>query len=331
MLRPATLTVAHGRIGLQLGLLLISAVVLAALVGRATAQVAPLWVNDLAYGSAGGGFYWDPQSGQVWTGERGWHQFAPQPPRTVSPLWVNDLAYPSAGGGFYLDPLSKQVWTAECNWHYFNRGGCGFVPSKPGTPGQPAAGTIGVRNVTWYVSDVTGSIWVVGEVVNNRSQAAEYIEITARFYSAANALLATDFGFSDIDVVAPGADSPFSVLLIDPPPGIVSVSVEVTDFVSPPYGNDQPASGLTATVTNTYVNSIGTLHVVGTVTNSSSRTYEYVKPVVALYDSAGRVIRVDFTFTEPDTLAPGTSGTFDLLVIDAPSYSRLRIWVDGSD
>ncbi|MGD9932611.1 MAG: hypothetical protein AB7T37_02745 [Dehalococcoidia bacterium] len=41
--------------------------------------MSPLWVNNLDYGSIGGGFYWDPASGQVWTGERGWHWFAPTP------------------------------------------------------------------------------------------------------------------------------------------------------------------------------------------------------------------------------------------------------------
>jgi hypothetical protein len=100
-------------------------------VETADAQVAPLWVNDLQYGSQGGGFHWDPQSGLVWTGERGWHEFAPQPPRPPAPLWVNDLQYPSAGGGFHLDPPSRQVWTGECGWHYFNRAGCGTPPPPP--------------------------------------------------------------------------------------------------------------------------------------------------------------------------------------------------------
>jgi hypothetical protein len=100
----------------------------------ARAQVAPLWVNDLEYGSIGGGFYWDPQSTQVWTGERGWHPFSPQPPRNVTPLWVNDLEYGSVGGGFYLDPLSTQVWTSERGWHYFSRG----VAPRPPAPPPPS-------------------------------------------------------------------------------------------------------------------------------------------------------------------------------------------------
>ncbi len=86
---------------------------------RRSGDAGPFWVNDLKYGSAAGGFYWDPRSNQVWTAERGWHVFGPQPLRGATPLWVNDLTYGSAAGGFYLDPLSGQVWTAERGWHRY--------------------------------------------------------------------------------------------------------------------------------------------------------------------------------------------------------------------
>jgi len=99
------------------------------------------WVNDLAYGSAGGGFYWDTASGQVWTAERHWHPFSPQTPRVVAPLWGDHLSYGSAGGGFYWDPISNQVWTAERGWHYFSPqpGGRPAPPTPPPTvpPVQP--------------------------------------------------------------------------------------------------------------------------------------------------------------------------------------------------
>jgi hypothetical protein len=101
-------------------------------VHRADAAYDPVaWVDDLAYGSRGGGFYHDFTSGQNWTAERGWHLFSPQPPRTVNvPLWADYLTYGSAGRGFYLDPLSGLVWTAERGWHRFDPGGA----PKPPTP-----------------------------------------------------------------------------------------------------------------------------------------------------------------------------------------------------
>jgi hypothetical protein len=85
----------------------------------------PLWVDDLAYGSPGGGFYYDPISGQVWTPARGWHLFSPQPPRpNPQPLWVDAPTYGSPGGGFYYDPISGRVWTPDRGWHAYGPQGC---------------------------------------------------------------------------------------------------------------------------------------------------------------------------------------------------------------
>jgi hypothetical protein len=92
--------------------------------GPELCPLTPLWVNDLAYGSAGGGFYWDPTSGLVWTAQRTWHLFSPQPARTPSPLWVNAVTYGSPGGGFYWDSVSGQVWTAQRGWHPYAPQGC---------------------------------------------------------------------------------------------------------------------------------------------------------------------------------------------------------------
>ena len=85
----------------------------------------PLWVNDLLYGNPGGGFYWDPVSGLVWTPARGWHLFAPDPFRFVwLPLWADAITYGSIGQGFWWDPTSGLVWTMERSWHMYSPQGC---------------------------------------------------------------------------------------------------------------------------------------------------------------------------------------------------------------
>jgi len=92
-----------------------------------------IWINDVAYGAAAGGVYWDPASSQVWTAERGWHYFAPSPPRLgPEPLWVDQPGYGSVGGGFYWDPTSGQVWVSERGWHVYGAFGCPGVPEPPG-------------------------------------------------------------------------------------------------------------------------------------------------------------------------------------------------------
>jgi hypothetical protein len=122
---------------------------------RASAEPGVHWVNDLTYGSRGGGFYWDPSNNLVWTAERGWHQFSPDPPREATPLWVNDLTYGSVGQGFYLDPLNGMVWTAERGWHFFNPGGV--------TPSAPGSGPARVGDVV----DAAGSYYRVNAIIDN--------------------------------------------------------------------------------------------------------------------------------------------------------------------
>jgi hypothetical protein len=84
---------------------------------------APFWVNDLAYSAVGGGFYYDPSSGLVWTPTRGWQAFSPLLASNISPLWVDAFGY-GPGGGFYLDPMTRLIWTPVSGWHVFSSFGC---------------------------------------------------------------------------------------------------------------------------------------------------------------------------------------------------------------
>lgn len=202
-------------------------------------------------------------------------------------------------------------------------------PSPTATVSQPTG--VYSHHSIWYVSQYTGTIHVEGLVTNGLGTPIGFTEITADFYSADGQLLATDFGFSELDTVPAGGTSPYTILLLDPPDGIASVSVRVTDYDTTPF--EPPATGLTATVTNIYRSITGTVHVVGTVKNNSAFTYEYVEPIGAFLDSQGYMIRTDYTFASPDTLPPGAQGTFDMLFLDAPTgmeSANFMIWVDGN-
>jgi hypothetical protein len=170
----------------------------------------------------------------------------------------------------------------------------------------------------------------VGEVYNGLPADAEFVEITANFYSAGGVLLDTETGFADLEVVPSGSDSPFEVLDFEPPAGIARYSLQVTDYESPPFDGDAPVTGLDAMVTNTFTDSIDFLHIVGTVTNNSGTSYDFVQPIFAFYDASGAVVRVEDTFTRPTTLGPGQQGSFEaLLDIDGTNVVSRRVWVDG--
>jgi len=204
--------------------------------------------------------------------------------------------------------------------------------TKSPTQAPTAIPSSGVQayGATWYVSEYTGTVYVEGLVQNGTSGPVGFAKVTANFYGPGGQLLATDFSYSEIETIPAGGTSPFTILLIDPPGGITSVNVLVTDYDTTPF--DPPVSGLSIAVSNVYRNIIGTVHIVGTVTNTSGLTYTYVKPIGAFVDGSGTVIRADFTFTEPSTLGPGASGTFDMLFIGAPDgmeSANLLTWVDA--
>lgn len=200
------------------------------------------------------------------------------------------------------------------------------IPTVGPTPNPQ---TVFLRNFTAY-EDSLDAIWIVGEVVNPYPFPVEFVEITARYFSASGTLLATDFTYSDLLTIPAGSDSPFSVLLFDPPPGIATYDLVITDFDTDIFF---PAPvGLTAQVTNSYIDGIGIRHDVGIVTNNSGFTYEFTQIYIAYYNAAGQVIRTDFTYADPDLLGPGQSGTFEVLEWDGDTLpiASYRIWVDAS-
>lgn len=205
------------------------------------------------------------------------------------------------------------------------------TPTPTATPipsPTPSPNAVFARNSSWYVSS-TGTIWVVGEVYNGLDYPIGLVELTANFYSSSDTLLATSFGFACLSSVPSQSDSPYTVLLLDPPSGVARVMVSITDYFEPPWV-DTPPVGLQVNVTDVYTDILNFLNLEGTVTNTSTYTYDFVKLCLAFYDSSGTVVRTTFTYTDPSTLGPGTSGTFTAFVdaFDA-GITSYQVWIDA--
>ena len=199
------------------------------------------------------------------------------------------------------------------------------VPAPTPNPSTPF-----VRNYSFY-EDSIGSVWFVGEVVNPLPYPIQFTKISVNFYSGGGILLGTDFTYSTIWTIPAGSDSPFELVVLgDLPPGTSSYALYVssfdTDYVLP------APTGLSATVTNSYIDAYGWGHDVGIVTNNSGNNYEFVQVIMAYYDSQGRVIRVDYDYIDPDVLYPGQSAPFEVINFDADELNIVnkRIWVDAS-
>ena len=123
-------------------------------------------------------------------------------------------------------------------------------PTTPPTPTvAPLDGSVSIRNSSWYV-DIIGAIWVVGEVLNGLDHSAALVEVSVDLYSASNTLIDTGNGIACVITMASGSDSPFTVLVIGPPPDVDHVVVQVTDFLEPPFFIiDPPIVDLDAAIT----------------------------------------------------------------------------------
>jgi hypothetical protein len=64
---------------------------------------------------------------------------------------------------------------------------------------------------------------------------------------------------------------------------------------------------------SSYMDSIGSLHVVGELQNASPEPREYVKIVATLRDPFGNILDSSFTYSEVEVLRPGEKSPFDVI------------------
>ena len=68
---------------------------------------------------------------------------------------------------------------------------------------------------------------------------------------------------------------------------------------------------------NSYINSIGHLHVIGEVENNSPIIAEFVKIIGTFYDDSGTVVGTSSTYADPNDIDPGEKAPFDLILSDS--------------
>ena len=63
---------------------------------------------------------------------------------------------------------------------------------------------------------------------------------------------------------------------------------------------------------NNYVDSYGSLHIVGEVINESYESMEFVQVTATFYDTSNGVVGTSFDYTSPSTLQSGQRAPFDI-------------------
>jgi len=155
------------------------------------------------------------------------------------------------------------------------------------------------------------------------------VKVNAKLYDASDTLIGTESSYIDLDIIMPGEKSPFSILVTNSIP-IDHYKLKIIDY---DITTEQPYRNLQILSYSDSIDVLGWMHVVGEVKNNGSETVEYVMILATFYDSDGKVVVTEWTFTEEDEIAPGETGTFELLMIYSdlvPQIDHYTLQVQGS-
>lgn len=196
----------------------------------------------------------------------------------------------------------------------------GAPPPPPGTP------LVIVSSSLYTAGD--SSLHVAGEVRNITTDYMDYVEITGTFFDASGQVVASEYTFTHVDLVAPGDTAGFDLGLANGAGlGVSRYELAVQGEVTA----DRPAAGLVIQGESANVDGGGDYHVVGTVVNQSAAVAEFVKVIGTFYGPDGTVVRSDLAYTELEVIPPGGTDTFDLSLPngDSAGIATYRLVVEG--
>lgn len=156
-------------------------------------------------------------------------------------------------------------------------------------------------------------LYVVGEVRNDTAGNVRFVRIPGTYFNESGGVLGTDCSYTEHDVLIPGQNSPY-VIVRTTPPGYSRYELAVQYSTT----TEVPVPPLAILSTREWTDSLGDLWLAGEVQNTTASTLKYVKVIVTLYDLAGTVVNVDYTYAYVDQLLPGQKSPFKTVFFSGP-------------
>lgn len=156
-----------------------------------------------------------------------------------------------------------------------------------------------------YLDDL-GNLHVIGEAHNDTTHNVDQIRVRITFYDEEGAVLEESTSSALLDLLVPGQRTPF-VIVWDEPGDWKRYSLRVTGRAT----TNRPGEGVSVLYSYARLDDAGLYHVFGRVRNDGTMSAYYVKVVISLYDSLGKMSNANFTYTEPSRIAPGMTASFD--------------------
>lgn len=93
---------------------------------------------------------------------------------------------------------------------------------------------------------------------------------------------------------------------------------EFDDVLASPLGISPSQGGVLKVLSsNSFIDTLGYLHLVGEIQNGTPDSVSYVKATATFYDRNNNVVATDFTFTSPSDLGPGDKAPFEIILTSA--------------
>jgi LysM repeat protein len=165
-----------------------------------------------------------------------------------------------------------------------------------------------VANVGFYETPV-GSLWCLGEVINNTGASIEQVQVAVSLYDAEGEMVDTGSTFTEFDIIPNGDRMPFALLFTEPPPDFSHHQVVALSGVTVAHWG---RNYMDLTIESDHGEASGerVYVVTGQVKNSGQYEAEQIRIVVTAYDAEGQVVGIRRANPETWKLGVGESSPF---------------------
>ena len=170
------------------------------------------------------------------------------------------------------------------------------------------------------------SFYVLGFVTNTSPFAVDKPKVTAVLHGANGAEVGTADGFADADWLEAGAKSPVKVL-VQNPPAFQEMTFEVV--ASRASAHTPAAEALRVDVLQAPHEVMGSWEVTGKIHNGGQSAARFVNVRVLAYDAAGRLVGLDNTYADGQSLPAGADARFRITPLYDKAPQRFEYFVSA--
>lgn len=192
-----------------------------------------------------------------------------------------------------------------------------------------AAADVEIIEFNWE-EDEYGDIVFIGILQNNGSVDLSFVGLAFTLRNADGIAVGTNPTYASLNLVPVGGTSPFTIVFYDAPYDPwesveILISGDENDWFT--YNTEFEV------ISSELVEGDYGYEIVGEVQNVGNETSDYVSLIAAVYDSAGNLITVEFTFADADVMAPGDISSFSISVWDTIGNAvpdHFTLYIEGN-